>query len=201
MVYQYRSSCKEERLELARLRLQKEKLESLVRKFQNSNEDFRRINELVKQAVEQSLINYRYLLKIAFFSVVDSCRNDPIKFGILYHNLPTTTRTTRTTETQISLSDQNNNYGYRLTTDEQLLYRYNNNDTNYKLLLGEAERFFNERVKELTQVCISRLTEVCISASMSPQLDKKSCLNSGIVPSMQTCGIKKDDPFIGADMS
>ena len=50
---QYRSSCKEERLELAKLRLQKEKLESIVRQFQDNNESFQRIKELVKQTVEQ----------------------------------------------------------------------------------------------------------------------------------------------------
>jgi chromosome segregation ATPase len=38
---QYRSSCKEKRLELAKLRLQKEKLESLVRQFHDNNEVFK----------------------------------------------------------------------------------------------------------------------------------------------------------------
>ncbi|MGA7897770.1 MAG: hypothetical protein WCA39_02795, partial [Nitrososphaeraceae archaeon] len=50
----YRSSRQEERLELAKLRLQKVKLESLVKQFQNNNEDFCRIKELVKQGIEQS---------------------------------------------------------------------------------------------------------------------------------------------------
>ena len=54
IVDQYRVSCKEERLELAKLRLQKVKLESLVKQFQNNNEDFRRIKELVNQAVRQA---------------------------------------------------------------------------------------------------------------------------------------------------
>ena len=83
----YRSSCKEERLELAKLRLQKVKLESLVKQFQNNNEDFRRIKELVEQGIEQSLTNHRHILKIAFLSVIDSCRRDPVKFNVLYYNL------------------------------------------------------------------------------------------------------------------
>ena len=53
IIDQYRSSCKEERLELAKLRLQKEKLESLVRQFNDNNESFQRIKELVKQTIEQ----------------------------------------------------------------------------------------------------------------------------------------------------
>lgn len=60
------------KVELTKLRLQKEKLESLVRQFQNNNENFRRIKELVKQAVEQSLTSHRHVLKIALLSVIDS---------------------------------------------------------------------------------------------------------------------------------
>ncbi|HEY7081637.1 MAG TPA: hypothetical protein VH500_18240, partial [Nitrososphaeraceae archaeon] len=48
VLVKYRSSCKGERIELARLSLQKEKLESLVRHFQNNSKDFGRIKELVK---------------------------------------------------------------------------------------------------------------------------------------------------------
>ena len=55
---QYRSSCKEERLELAKLRLQKEKLESVVRQFHHNNESLQRIKELVIQIIEQNLMNH-----------------------------------------------------------------------------------------------------------------------------------------------
>lgn len=129
---------------------------------------------------------------MAFFSVIDSCRNHPIKFRILYHNSPAT-KSTR--ETQIFHSDQNNHYSYRLSTNEQLLYQYSNNDSYYNLLLVEAERFFNEKVKELTHVCIGRLAEVCISASMSSHLDRKSHLNSEDVSSLQTYETEKKDPL------
>ena len=85
MVYQYRSSCKEERLELARLSLQKEKLESLVRQFQNNNEGFRRIKELVKRIIEQRLVNHTHVLLIALQSILESCRRDPV---IIYQLQP-----------------------------------------------------------------------------------------------------------------
>ena len=85
MVYQYRSSCKEERPELARLSLQKEKLESLVRQFQNNNEGFRRIKELVKRIIEQRLVNHRHVLLIALQSILESCRRDPV---IIYQLQP-----------------------------------------------------------------------------------------------------------------
>ena len=97
---QYRASCKEECLELAKLRLQKEKLESVVSQFQNNNEDFCRIKELVNQAVKKSLTEHRQLLSLALLSVIDSCRRDPAKFSILYYNLPSTT--SATTKTQLA---------------------------------------------------------------------------------------------------
>ena len=76
---QNRASRKEERLELDKLRLQKSKLESFVRHFQNNNESFQMIKGLVKQTVGQSLKNHRHILSLAFLSVIDSCRRDPIK--------------------------------------------------------------------------------------------------------------------------
>ena len=168
----------------AKLRLQKVKLESLVRQFQNNNEDFRRIKELVNQAVKQSLTNHRHILKIAFLSVIDSCRRDPLKFNILYHNLPATARTT---ETQIFLSDQNNQYNYELSAAEQLCYQDNNNDDVYwEFLIDEAERLFNLRVKELTQICLTRLGEACISTPISSQLAIETYSPSEVEPSSHT---------------
>ena len=84
---QFRSSCKEVRLELAKLRLQKEKLESVVRQFHDNNESLQRIKELIKQIVEQRLMDHRHVLLLALQSIIDSCRRDPVKFNILYHNL------------------------------------------------------------------------------------------------------------------
>ena len=66
IVDQYSTSCKKERLELDKLRLQKIGLESLTRQFQNNNESLQMIKDLVKQTVEQSLMNHRDLLSLAF---------------------------------------------------------------------------------------------------------------------------------------
>jgi septal ring factor EnvC (AmiA/AmiB activator) len=43
LLEEYRSSCREVRRELDKLRLQKIELESFVRQFQNNNESFQRI--------------------------------------------------------------------------------------------------------------------------------------------------------------
>ena len=65
---QHRALRKELCLELAKLRLQKSKLESFVRQFKNNNVSFQMIKDLVKQTVGQNLMNQRHVLFLAFLS-------------------------------------------------------------------------------------------------------------------------------------
>ncbi len=174
---QHRTSCKEERLELARLRLQKEKLDSVVRQFQDNDDGFRRIKELVKVAVKQRLKNHEYILKIAFLSIIDACRNNPVEFNILYYNLPLAT-----SEISSPQSNHNDRYNYGLSIDEKLSYPYSNNKDNVhmRFLRDEAEKFFNAKITDLMQFYITRV-EMCISESVLSQFTEKSNLNSEIV--------------------
>lgn len=184
---QYRSSCKEERLELARLGLQKEKLELIVKKFQNENEDFRKIKNIIKQTVELSLTNHRHVLKTAFLSVIDSCRRDPVKFNILYYNLLSSAATT-TTETRLTKFSKIDQYNFGLSPDKQLYYQHKDaKDVAYwNVLVDAAEQFFGERIKELERVCINQLIDMFISGSISLQLIKRPYLASEAVSHMQT---------------
>jgi hypothetical protein len=184
---QYRSSCKEERLELAKVRLQKEKLESVVRQFYDNNESLQRIKELVKQIIEQRLTNHRHVLLLALQSIIESCRRDPIKFNILYYNLSAVAMTT--TETRLAEFGQ--------STNDQLCYQQENanDDVAYsKIIVNVAEQFFNRMIKELEQVCINRIIEAFISGSISSQLTKNSILDSKPVLPAQTYGNDKEDP-------
>jgi hypothetical protein len=194
---QYRSSCKEERFELARLQLQKEKLESVIRQFQSNNESLQRIKELVKQIIEQRLMNHRHVLLIALQSIIDSCRRDPVKFNILYHNLSSAALTT--TETRLEKSGMIDQYNHGLSTNDQLYYQHenSNDDVAYsKVLVNVAEQFFNRMIKELQQVCINQLIGAFISDSISPHVAKKSFLDSkAVLPVLpiQTNGNEKED--------
>lgn len=64
-----------------------------------------------------------------------------------------------------------------------------------KFLADEAEQFFNWRINELEQVCINRLAEAFISASLSSQLTKKSFLDPKAVLPIQTYRNEKQDPL------
>ena len=140
ILWEYRISCKEERLELAKLRLQKEKLESVVRQFQNNNEGLQRIKELVKQIIGQNLMDHKHVLLLALLSVIDSCRRDPVKFNILYYNLSAAAITT--TETRLDEFGMIDQYNHGLPTNERLYYQQENaiDDVAYsKVLVNIAE--------------------------------------------------------------
>ncbi|HEY7572954.1 MAG TPA: hypothetical protein VH796_16465 [Nitrososphaeraceae archaeon] len=174
----YRESCKKERLELDKLHLKKIRLGSLVRQFQDNNKTLQRIKEFVRQIVEQSLVNRRSVLTLAFLSVINACRRDPVKFNIIYHNLSTSAIR------EMRQPDQND---YGLSTNEQLCnQRENTHDITYlRLLLEVAEEFLDERVIDLEQVCIDQLTDTLASSSMPSKLTKNPDIDSEIATSVQ----------------
>ena len=180
---QYRLSYQDERLGLAKLRIQKIRLECTVKQFQNNNEGYLKIKDMVKQIVIQTLTKYRAVLKIAFRSVIESCRSDPVKFNILYHNL----RTIRTTETHLILSDAITINDSELSTDKQSLYRHCSKDSIFeKVLLDISEQFFSKIVEAITQVFVSRLVDIYPSESISPQLTLRSYRYSEDMQSLLT---------------
>jgi hypothetical protein len=175
----FRLSCNEERLELAKLHKQKVDLEYTIKQFQNNNEEYLKIKETIKQEIEHVLGYRRQLLKEALLSVIDACLNDPVKFKILFYNMPpiiNTTSTTTATETPSALSGQSNLSNHELSMDLQSQYPYtNNNDIYEKSLLDEAERFYNKRVEKLTQHCIDQISS---DNSISPSTSLQSPANS-----------------------
>lgn len=170
---QHRASRKELCLELNKLRSQKIGLESMVKRFQNNNENFQMIKDLVKQIIEQRLMNHRHMLLLALESIIDSCRRDPVKFNILYHNLSADTRLD-----EFGIIDRSN---YGLSMNDKLCYQHDNATDEFaywKVLVDAAEQFFNRMMNELEQVSINRIIEASISGSISSQLAKKSILDS-----------------------
>jgi hypothetical protein len=84
---QYESDCKEKRLEITKLQIQRIGAEALVRDFQNNNETYLQIKQTIKREVESILTDRRQLLKFAILSIFESLRKDPRKFYALYNNM------------------------------------------------------------------------------------------------------------------
>ena len=78
---QYQLSCKEQRLELSNLQLQKIRLEGLVDNFHNNNEEYIKIRNTVEEKVYSVLSDRKLPLKLALLSLTESMRKNPDKFN------------------------------------------------------------------------------------------------------------------------
>ena len=84
---QQQLSCKEQRLELTKLQMQKVRLKALVDNFQNDNEEYVNIKKTVEEKVVSILSDAKPLLRMALLSLTESLRKDPSKYSsLIYHN-------------------------------------------------------------------------------------------------------------------
>jgi transposase len=79
---------KEQIEKIACLQAKRIALEDLVRRFENNNEEYLKINQIVKDKVSSILSDGKVLLRLALYSLMESIRNEPIKYSplIYYHN-------------------------------------------------------------------------------------------------------------------
>jgi hypothetical protein len=92
----------------------------IKKQFSDNNESLQRIEELVKKIIEQRLMNHRHVLLLVLQSIIDSCRRDPIKFNILYHNL---SADAITREIRLAEFGNINQYNYGQSTNDHLCYQ------------------------------------------------------------------------------
>jgi hypothetical protein len=144
---QYQLSCKEERLELTKIQLQKVRLEGLVDNFQNNDQGYVKIRNTAEEKVISILSDKKTLLKLALLSLTESIRKDPDKFNafIFCDNK--------------SLSSTTQTRGYSQYYDtvpygQQKRQQYPSQDC-IDVLLEEAEKLYNKLVKELVDESIS----------------------------------------------
>ncbi|HJT46891.1 MAG TPA: hypothetical protein VJ729_01825 [Nitrososphaeraceae archaeon] len=79
--------CDRETARLLQLQEQKRRQESLVKHFENDNEEYTKIAKTVKDNVYHYLSNVRTLLNVALMSIIESFRDDPNKYNSLVLSL------------------------------------------------------------------------------------------------------------------
>ena len=84
----YHLSCQKEVKKTLELHRQNMELNSLLRQFKNSDEEYLKIRYAAKQVVSGVLSDSRQLLKFAILSLTESLRTDPTKFNFLIHGIP-----------------------------------------------------------------------------------------------------------------
>jgi predicted transcriptional regulator len=144
---QIQSIIGQSRHEVAKLNQQKERMENFVNHFQNNNDTCVKIKEIVKQEIEHAISQPRRLIRIAIASIFESERKNPGKLRALYYN----TSPTLSVEQLLSQSSINQNEEY----PNQFGY---NEDSLEKLLLDEAEPFYNRIVEAFAGKCINEIT-------------------------------------------
>jgi hypothetical protein len=120
---------KQQSEKIAGLHAKRIALEDLVRRFENNNEEYLKIDQTVKDRVSSILSDGKGILRIAFYSLIESIRNEPVKYS--------------------SLICYNGIYGLQ---QQQYTSSQNYYVEHYTtMLIEEAERLCNKLVKEITK--------------------------------------------------
>jgi exonuclease VII small subunit len=146
----YRSICSQLKEETENLNTKKVRLEKVIDSFQNNNEIYIKIKQMIKREIESIISNPRRLLRFALVSVFESSRRHPGKLHAMYYNMPTIiTKGLKSSEISI----------YK---DAAADYNSCKN-----LLLDEAEQLYNRMIDECTTIRGNEM--VNNSESSSPQ--------------------------------
>ena len=82
----YSSSCERKRQEAENLNKEILRLETIVSRLQNNNEEYLKINKTVEEEVSRVLIDSKVLLQFALASVIEAIRRNTGKYNNLLFN-------------------------------------------------------------------------------------------------------------------
>jgi chromosome segregation ATPase len=137
---------KQQSEKIAGLHAKRIALEDLVRRFENNNEEYLKINQTIKDKVSSILSDGKGLLGLALYSLMESIRNEPVKYS--------------------SLICYNGIYGLQ---QQQYTSSQNYYVEHYTtMLIEEAERLYNKLVKEITKGITYEPAFSSSSSSSSP---------------------------------
>jgi hypothetical protein len=148
---QYQLSCKEQRLELSKLQMQKIRVQELVDNFQNNDETHIKIRNTVEQKVHSVLSDRKVLLKLALLSLTESMSKDPDRYSsLIYHN-------------NISSNTDYDSQNYETASYGQQQYP---SHVYISMLLEEAEKLFTSLEKIILDDTIDEHASKTSAASL-----------------------------------
>ena len=145
--------------ELAHLNVEKTKLENFMEYFQNNNEVYLKIKQIVKQEIEHILANPSRLLRFALASIFESSRRHPGKLQSLFYNMSTAEIQSLL---RISIGQNDYNPGQDGNAPE-------------KILLDEAEQVFSKLIDDITGKCANEISNDAKSVSQTEQVSGLQC--------------------------
>jgi len=150
----YRLSCIRERRQVENLHNEKARIANLVSDFKNNNEDYLNIKQAAEDKVKDVLTNSKLILKLATFSVIESLRSNPELYNFVIHD--------NSYNTTISYGS---NYLSLVSKQQQQSF----NDSYTALILGEAEKIYNDLSIKLTNTVMAAAA-VAIRISSLPSI-------------------------------
>jgi transposase len=124
---------------ISELQSKKIELEELVTRFENNSEEYLKINQTIRENVSSILSNAKSLLRLALDSLIESVRNDPVKYSpLIYCNNNMSMSTTTTNSSYMYGEQQQQQY---LPSQDYFIEHYT------AMLLHEAEKLYTKLVK------------------------------------------------------
>lgn len=80
-----RSSCQEEEDNINELQGERIKLKRIVKQFKDNDEEYLKVKKTVKEEVSRVLLDGKGILRLAFYSLIESMRKDPERYSSLIY--------------------------------------------------------------------------------------------------------------------
>jgi hypothetical protein len=140
-------ACQEKEDGINKLQREKIRLQRLVKVFKNNNEEYLKIKKRVRNEVSTILYDSKGLVRLAFYSLIESKRKDPEKYSSLIHYA-------RNNNSTYNDDQYNRSLGY-----DKYPHQFNSYDTFFEALkstlLQDANKLYEELLKEQTATIIS----------------------------------------------
>ena len=149
-LYSCHLSCQKEVKMTLELHRHNMELNSLLRQFKNNNEEYIKVQFVAKQIVKSALSDKRQLLKLAFYSLMESWRANPTKFNFLVHGMSSPLTTSKSTMMNYAGSRNNQSSPFSFS------YIQNGYPENLiEIIVNGATSIYEKIVKDFTNETIA----------------------------------------------
>lgn len=144
-------SCQEEEAKLDQIQWKIIRLKRVVKLFKNNDEEYQKIKKTVQDKVGSILLDGKGLMRLAFYSLMESMRENPEKYSslIFYGN-------------NNSSGWYNDQYNSSYYTNKKYQYQLNSYDSFFEalksMLLENADKLYEQLLKEQVNSNISDYT-------------------------------------------
>ena len=150
--------CEKELTQRDNLYQKRMKLQDLLRRFENNNEEYTKIRNTVEEKVHSVLSDRKMVLKLALLSLTESMRKDPDRYiSLIYHN-------------NTSSNTEYNSQNYETASYTYGQQPQNRSQDYISMLLEESDKLYNKLAKELVDESISNYVSSISSSSSLPLL-------------------------------